>query len=36
VSAKGLALVCVAAFATSVHALPDDAAVKALLDQRIA
>jgi serine-type D-Ala-D-Ala carboxypeptidase/endopeptidase len=36
VSAKGLALVWAAAFATAAHALPDDAAVKALLDQRIA
>jgi serine-type D-Ala-D-Ala carboxypeptidase/endopeptidase len=36
VSVKGLALVCAAAFATVAHALPDDAAVKALLEQRIA
>jgi len=31
-----VALVCAAAFATAAHALPDDAAVKALLHQRIA
>ena len=38
VSGKGrcLALLCAATVATAAHALPDDAAVKALLDQRIA
>jgi CubicO group peptidase (beta-lactamase class C family) len=36
VSGCVVALACLAAFATAAHALPDDAAVKALLDQRIA
>ena len=36
VTARALALGCAAAIATAAHALPDDAAVKALLDQRIA
>lgn len=36
VPARALALLCLAAFASGVHALPDDATVKALLEARIA